>query len=162
MHAMFFGLKRAFQSTLRLTRPYLARLGLTAARYDMMHALKGETYGKSQLTLRRTLGVTAPTVSRMLRSLEELGLVRRERNESDRRQRRVSLTELGRRALRRAERALMDSGLVPLAIDSALTDSWWDGDAAFLAMCDLDSRLALVCRGFRDHGHLVYPWHPDD
>jgi hypothetical protein len=32
MNANFFGLKRTFHGTLRITRPSLAKLGLTAAR----------------------------------------------------------------------------------------------------------------------------------
>ncbi|MDP9036795.1 MAG: MarR family transcriptional regulator, partial [Myxococcota bacterium] len=92
MNAIFFGTKRAFQSCLRLMRPYLAQLGLTAARFDMLTAIWRHPYGLLQRELRKMLGVTAPTISRMLRSLEQLGLVRRERGIRDTRQRHVTLT----------------------------------------------------------------------
>jgi hypothetical protein len=39
MDATFFSLKRAFHGTLRLTRVTLAKLGLTAARFDLLYAL---------------------------------------------------------------------------------------------------------------------------
>jgi DNA-binding MarR family transcriptional regulator len=97
MNAIFFGLKRAFHSTLRVTRRMLTRLGLTAARFDMLHALPRERRyvgeGMRQSELRRQLGVSRPTVSRMLASLEELGLVLRKPDSKDRRQVFVALTE---------------------------------------------------------------------
>ncbi len=46
-----------------------------------------------------TLGVCAPVVSRMVRALVELGLLKRRTPETDRRVRIVSLTEAGRKAL---------------------------------------------------------------
>jgi hypothetical protein len=39
MNAIFFGLKRAYHGTLRITRSALASLGLTAARCDLLYAL---------------------------------------------------------------------------------------------------------------------------
>ena len=57
----------------------------------------------TQRELRKALGVSGPTVSRMLGSLEELGLVEREVSDLDRRERYVMLTNAGR-ALRRARR----------------------------------------------------------
>ena len=80
MHAVFFGLKRAHHSTLRISRTMLARIGLTAARFDLLYALntsnKRNGRGIRQATLRRVLGVGRTTVSRMLASLEQLPLTR--------------------------------------------------------------------------------------
>lgn len=74
MHAIFFGLKRAHHGTLRITRRILAALGLTAARFDLLYAVKKATrYGVNQSALRKVLGVSRATVSRMLASLEERG-----------------------------------------------------------------------------------------
>ena len=61
MNAILFGLKRAFQASIRFTRPMVAAFGLTAARFDMLYAIKLAKYGIKQSELRRTLGVTAPT-----------------------------------------------------------------------------------------------------
>src|SRR5580698_10099851 len=99
MDATFFNLKRAFHGTLRITRASLARLGLTAARFDLLHALPHEfrkfERGMRQSSLRGQLGVSRPTVSRMLASLERLGLIARKRDLFDRRQLVVALTRRG-------------------------------------------------------------------
>ena len=57
--------------------------------------LLGYAQGIPITDLARQIGVSRPTVSRMLRSLEELGLVERRRSDVDRRQLEVSLTYLG-------------------------------------------------------------------
>jgi DNA-binding MarR family transcriptional regulator len=112
MNAHFFGTKRAFHGILRVTRKPLASFGLTAARYDMLYAIFGgvprrDDFGNPtpQSELPRKLGVHKSVVSRMLRSLEEIGLVSRERF-SDRRKRWVQLTETGLDRLRDAARCL--------------------------------------------------------
>ena len=115
-----------------------------------------------QSDLRRALGVTAPTVSRMLGSLEDIGYVTRSRCERDTRQRWVKLTPLGEKRIRRARKVTIDSGLAQLAVDSALTDRWYDDDSTFTAMSDMESRLRRIRHAFRDTATLYYPWHPDD
>ena len=102
MNAIFFGLKRAYHGSLRITRRALARLGLTAARFDLLYAVN-ESGGRRMLQrdLRRALGVSPPTVSRMVDSLEALGWVQRERCCVDGRMRFVRLTEAGRRCIRK-------------------------------------------------------------
>src|SRR5579871_1292249 len=104
MNAHFFGTKRAFHAILRITRKPLASFGLTAARYDMLYAIYGGVpkpesessyYLTEQGELRRKLGVHKSVVSRMVRSLEEIGLVARRRGYRDRRRRWVELTKAG-------------------------------------------------------------------
>ncbi len=74
MHAVFFGLKRAHQGTLRITRGVLTALGLTAARFDLLFAVKKSSrYGLNQSALRKVLGVSRATVSRMLASTRRAG-----------------------------------------------------------------------------------------
>ncbi len=96
MHVIFFGLKRAFHGALRVTRDALAILGLTPARFDMLYIVAKEGSSLLQRDLQRALGVAAATVSRMLKSLEELGLIEREVTEEDHRCRNVMLTKEGR------------------------------------------------------------------
>jgi DNA-binding MarR family transcriptional regulator len=99
MDGTFFGLKRAFHGTLRLGRKPLREHGLTAARFDLLFALTDEGRARRaamyQSTLRRILGVSRATVSRMMISLEELGLVERRKSETDRRQLEVELSPWG-------------------------------------------------------------------
>jgi DNA-binding MarR family transcriptional regulator len=175
MNAVFFGLKRAFHGTLRLTRTALARLGLTAARFDMLYALphrlpsgRRSRNGMRQSALRRQLGVSRPTVSRMLRSLEELGLVARERDSHDRRQIFVALTDAGRALIREAIQAFIRSGYIQLALDTALCSEpgaperslWHDGAACQIAKGTLDGLLTNVRREFGDIARLAYLWAP--
>jgi DNA-binding MarR family transcriptional regulator len=187
MNAVFFGLKRAHQGTLRITRPMLSALGLTAARYDLLFVLlqsrdgRGWTLGRQhephggllQSRLRRTLGVGRPTVSRMLASLETLGLLLRRRCERDRRQLRVTLTALGRSVIRKADKLLRRSGWAQLALDSALGADhdphggwrgtrWYDAMHCLEEMSVLEASLSKIRRVFRDFASLHYRWRPDD
>jgi len=115
-----------------------------------------------QSDLRRTLGVTASVVSRMLRSLEALGWVRRTRAYSDRRQREVTLTEPGRTRILTAYRTLFRAAqrLVQEAICFGLH---WDRNARFWHMATLEQYLDGMRRHYGDIASLYYPWgHPDD
>jgi DNA-binding MarR family transcriptional regulator len=167
MHRIFFGLKRAHHGTLRITRKALTALGLTAARFDLLFALKKEHYGLIQSTLRKVLGVSRATVSRMLASLEELGLVRRTVSTADRRQRFVELTTKGRWRIAFAHRQLTRSGWTQLAIDSALAGGhvafhWCDENACLEASAKLHVMLGSIRQGFYDFATLDYPSGPQE
>jgi DNA-binding MarR family transcriptional regulator len=132
MNAVFFGLKRAHHATLRLTRRGLARMGLTAARFDLMYVLHEEAVprrsfprmdpGVTQSGLRAKLGVCRSVVSRMVKALVERGYVEQRPEElwGDRRTKRVWLTELGRKRIREAIRRAMRWGTVQFALACAL------------------------------------------
>ena len=163
MNAIYFGCKRAFHSFLRLTRGAFEGLGLTAARFDLLTAIDRHPCGTYQNDLRRMLGVSAPTVSRMLRSLEQLGLVLRERVPQDRRLRHVTLSEKGLALLRRATEVFIGSGAIQLAVDSALTCGRAYSESECLIECDIaESVFRRLRHAFHDSAHLRYPWHPDD
>ena len=164
MNAIFFGLKRAFHGTLRITRRTLTRMGLTAARFDMLSAIDDGGPYMTQRRLRRALGVTRATVSRMVRSLEALGWVLRRRDAADGRTHSVKLTKAGRKALRRASAFFVDQGAAQLAVDSALGGRrWFDTDrTCFREMDRLQGLLWAIRRTFGDTATLTHPWHPDD
>jgi DNA-binding MarR family transcriptional regulator len=162
MHTIAFNLKRAFHSFLNLTRGAFRKLAITSARFDMLHTInESGRLGIPQRKLRTMLGVTAPTVSRMVRALEELGYVTRERH-ADRRQLVINVTALGRALVRRAWRALSPN--VDLAFDCALAgDRWWDDEGdCFFKKSEVESHLWNVRAAFRDNARLHYYWHPDD
>jgi DNA-binding MarR family transcriptional regulator len=167
MHAIFFGLKRAHHGTLRITRQVLARMGLTAARFDMLYAIRSRPRaGMLQSTLARILGVCRATVSRMLASLEELGLVTRTADLYDRRQKLVKLTTLGRWRIGFAHRHLIGSGWAQLAVDSALGAEgseyrWYRPKDCVAATGRLDTMLGRLRRAFFDRARLDYPWNAD-
>ena len=164
MNEILFGLKRAFQASIRFTRSAVEAFGLTAARFDMLYAIKGSHKYRSmrQSDLRRALGVTAPTVSRMLRSLERLGLVSRVRPTSgDTRQRIVTLTMAGVACIRRAFRALVRRRTIQRAFNAVLTVG--QPPSAWLVETEGAEWVARrIRRGFGDAATLSYPWHPDD
>jgi DNA-binding MarR family transcriptional regulator len=164
MNAIFFGLKRAHHGALRITRRALARLGLTAARFDLLYVVNESGSRRVlQRGLRRALGVSAPTVSRMVDSLEALGLVGRERCCVDRRMRYVRLTEAGLRCIRKAIRRFVRSGWAQLAVDGALSpDRWFDESECLYAMDICESTLRRFRRAYGDIATLSYRWHPDD
>jgi DNA-binding MarR family transcriptional regulator len=165
MHAIFFGLKRAHHGTVRITRSVLAKMGLTAARFDMLYAIKERRGDMLQSGLGRTLGVCRATVSRMLASLEELGLVVRRPHSTDRRRKIVKLTTLGRWRIAFAHRHLTRSGWAQLAVDSALGGKgssyhWYDRDECVVATSRLDGMLGQLRHAFFDRANLDYPWSP--
>jgi DNA-binding MarR family transcriptional regulator len=164
MHSVFFGLKRAYHSTLRLTRKTLGKMGLTAARFDLLFALHSSGKGGvRQSQLRRTLGVCASVISRMLKALELLGYVKREREMGDTRQRRVTLTNKGRGRIERGIRQFISWGYVQLALESVLVpNAPSDSGDALAAVENAESVLRRLRGGFGDSADLHYRWHPDD
>jgi DNA-binding MarR family transcriptional regulator len=167
VHAIFFGLKRAHHGAVRIARAPLATLGLTAARFDLLYAVRESRNGIVQSKLRRVLGVCRATVSRMLLSLEQLGFVRRKVLPRDRRKRVVELTALGRKRIVRAHRELTRSGWANLAVDSALCGEgssygWYDEVDCMMATDELDALLGRIRHAFYDHATLDYPWRPED
>lgn len=162
MHAIAFGLKRAFHATLAITRRPLATFGITAARLDMLHAIQsGGDLGLPQRSLRALLGVTDATISRMLRALEELEYITRSRDPHDARRLVVRLTRTGLSILRRAFATVART--LDFAYDIALTDGRpWDESACLLAMDCAESHARRIRACFEDEARLSYPWHPDD
>jgi DNA-binding MarR family transcriptional regulator len=168
VHPIFFGLKRAHHSVLRICRPPLLPLGLTPARFDLLFAVKTHGHRILQGRLQQTLGVGRTTVSRMLASLEKLGLVKRAVDERDRRRKFVALTTRGRWTTGSARRHLIRSGWAQLALDTALGSvptrcDWSDPQQCWKLASELDITLHGIRREFRDRADLHYPWgEPDD
>ena len=152
-----------------MTRKPLLEFGLTAARFDLLSLVLGSVRGDCGLAgvrqsdIRRMLGVTAPVVTRMLRALEGLGLVRRWREDDwDRRQIRVALTEAGERCIVLARKVMMRAvrRLVHVAI---CFGQHRNADARFRHMETLESYLRCLREQFGDTARLYYAWgHPDD
>jgi DNA-binding MarR family transcriptional regulator len=112
MHAMFFGIKMVHLRTLGVMKTLLRRRNLTPARFDMMRVVELHgAHGIAQRNLQHLLGVSAPTISRMLKSLELLGFVVRKRFAYDARSLIVEITEVGLERVRAARDALVESGI---------------------------------------------------
>jgi DNA-binding MarR family transcriptional regulator len=152
---------------LRVMRKPLRSLGLTAARFDILYALKGDgdqtRFRKTQSELRRCLGVCASVVSRMLASLEKLGWVNRRRDEHgiDRRQVWVRLTEAGLSCMTKAFKMLRRASW-RLVHEAICFGRHRDRSAQFVRTERLEGYLSGMRQHYGDAATLFYPWHPDD
>jgi DNA-binding MarR family transcriptional regulator len=157
MHPVFFGLKRAYYATLGLTRQTLRKMGLTAARMDMLYVIhKRGRYPTQQGALWRTLGVCPSVVSRMLKRLEEMGYVERDVVTNDTRKRTVTLTTKGRARILRAIRQFIGWGYAQLALESALVPDRWHSEwHAHVAVARAEEFLRLVRLAFGDRASFV-------
>jgi DNA-binding MarR family transcriptional regulator len=169
MHALFFGAKRVHIETVRLTNRLIQLSALTAARFDLMRVVQMHPEGIHQSTLRWLLGVTAPVVSRMLSSLQELGFVEREADGADRRCKIVRLSHRGQIALRVAKSAtLVDREADRTAARAATGDtspatgSYSETDAAIAAASQevavFDSYLLSARHALFDRAPYHHPW----
>lgn len=117
MHDIFFSIKRAFHRTTAFSARFLAPFGLTPARFDLLHAVG--PFGVPQVGLRQLLGVTAPTISRMVIALERRGWLVRGLVPGRRRALFIKLTQFGRMMFRAAAKRGVRSPLVPNALKNA-------------------------------------------
>jgi DNA-binding MarR family transcriptional regulator len=168
MNAHFFLTKRAFHAILRIMRKPLASFGLTAARYDMLYVICGGDLGPEgpdclteQSELPCQLGVHKSVVSRMLRSLEKLGLVSRDRCDGDRRRFWIELTEAGLARLRDATRCLARASKRVLCM-AICFGRWRDPDDRFRHLSAYESYLNVIQMHYGDSANQPYRWHPDD
>ncbi len=103
MHRLFFSIKRVHWMWQRKAREIIGEMigpGLiTPAQFNLLRTLYTYRHGIVRFKLARLLGVAAPGVSRMVKMLEERGLVFRYREDSDRRCVFIELTELGLEAV---------------------------------------------------------------
>jgi DNA-binding MarR family transcriptional regulator len=159
MHFMSFALKRAHLRLYATARAWHPRSPITAARYDILHAIQ-EGHCIFQSTICRALGLSGATISRAVRRLEELGLVARYICSSDRRRKWLQLTKLGLAEFRRIAYHTVAQGLFDMAYECALgpptEDTWFYLDDSY--------RAVLAIAGFfGDTSKLRYPTgHPDD
>jgi DNA-binding MarR family transcriptional regulator len=135
-------------------------MGLTAARFDLLFAVHAHGSRRMrQRELQRMLGVCRATVSRMLGSLERLGLVRRITSDTDRRRKLVELTKQGRSRVWLVIRRLIRNKMARLALYTALGANekrcaWFDNDACWTVATELQELLLDLRRTFGDSGHL--------
>jgi DNA-binding MarR family transcriptional regulator len=169
MDRTFYGLKRAYYSTLRISRRDFKEIELTPARMDILHVLynRGRPITIWQSTLRRIIGYTArSTMTQIMQALERAGLVRRTQSPLSKRQLDVELTDAGSERLGRAY-VRFPTGWVHDA--PWLAKKWRDPDAeehqAWRAFVDkmrrLEKFLYNIRFALRDTGCVHYPWYSD-
>jgi len=162
MNTVFFGLKRSYYATLTGARALTKHYGLTPARFDLMFLLQEP--GKTQSSLWAALGVSRTTVSRMLQSLEELGLIERKKGgyfgNEDRRQRMVYLTKKGMWLLKQAIRGILGSGISDLMMRSTAALYDYSRVAIESAILNLEWHFRAIQETFRGRGRALelYQW----
>jgi len=153
---MFFGIKKAHLRLLHVCRGLLRGKELTPARFDMMRIVEVHADdGVAQSKIQDLLGVSAATVSRMLRSLEELGFVRRERMADDARCKLVELTRLGLERVRAARHALVESLIADRLAERALA---FDPSVSRPQLRSLEGFLSAMRRRLGDPSPYPHPW----
>lgn len=120
MDDVLFGVKRGYLAVNLWALHRLRAFGVTPARFDLMRLIYERNFRWSQSELRRRLGVARATISRMLRSLERLGWITRERDPDDRRTRRCVLTYEGRRVVASVMSELVWPRVIRQLVDASL------------------------------------------
>lgn len=164
MHTLFFGIKRAHLRVVALTRPFLEDACLTPARFDMLRIVSLRPHGILQRNVQYVLGVSGATVSRMIRSLELLGLVVRKRYERDRRCLLVTITEVGIDIMRRAMDGAIDSGAAEqLAARGTTGDRCVDSanDHVHREVIAFEDMLVRARAAYDDPSPVRHPWSGD-
>jgi DNA-binding MarR family transcriptional regulator len=89
---------RISQSSAKALQTELAALGLTGAQFFILRCLSNEI-GQTQKALADHLEITSPSLTVMLKPLEEKGLIRRETHSRDARAKLIYLTDQGKEFL---------------------------------------------------------------
>jgi DNA-binding MarR family transcriptional regulator len=102
-----FGLYSAFMAVNRTYKPWLDRLGLTYPQYLVLSVL-WEADNQSIGSIASRLDLEPSTITPLAKRLEQAGHLVRQRNPSDERQVKITLTDKGR-AMRAETRTLADA-----------------------------------------------------
>jgi len=113
MTPIFYGLKRSYHASLRLSHQALRPFGITPARFDMLRCIE-KLYDGFQFQIGEALGIRPSTTSRMLKALIEMELVVKAPFEEFGRAHMVSLTQKGEALLKQIDQALFGSGMANL------------------------------------------------
>lgn len=157
---LFFAKRTHFSYTTDANRR-VREWSLTAGRIDLLATHRAELLRHGvvyQSHLRARLAVKRATVCIMLRRMEKLGLIRRRRSETDRRQVVVTVTAAGNAAFEKV-RHLVDGGAYRRVVDGTL--DWLDVDVPLPEKRGrLLSYLGTICARLGDVGSPPYPAEP--
>ncbi len=141
MDDLLFGSKRAYWASAGFATRKLVKFGITPARINLLRVIYASPLASvSQRYVRHHLGVARSTVSRMMRALEELGLLERAgAHEDDRRTRVCRLTQRGRELVAAVWSELVHSRVVANELDAV----WREPQAMRVAAEPLFAGLTL-------------------
>jgi DNA-binding MarR family transcriptional regulator len=160
MNSTFFSLKRGFLRTVNFARGWLEPFGLTPARFDMLFTLRRG--GKLQSQVWRILGLHPSTVSKMMKKLDELGLVFRNGDPENGREVVVRLSPEGEEAVEAVVRELAkEGGAIDAYVRWAVAGPHRRVEKRDVAVLNLEEALLRVRRAFVDSARLLYVFDPD-
>lgn len=161
-------LRRILRATEIYERELAQAAGLTPAKLRVLQLLSAsETASATPTDLAHRMGVSQATVTALVDQLEDRGLVRRERSQTDRRQTHVVMTEAGADQIR-----LMPDGLQQQFVHAFKALAGWEQAqlvaslervATMLNASDLDAAPVLASGDIRKRptaGRPVAPDHP--
>ena len=147
MDDVFVGVKQAHLAVNRWALFKLREFGVTPARFELIRNIYERNFRWVQSELRKELGVSRATISRMIRSLVKLGWIAREANRYDRRTFDCVLTYEGRRVVASVMSALIWPKVIARIVDAALHTKDVDGERKAVAW--LVRRLVVAFAYFR-------------
>ena len=165
MHAVMFGVKRWHLQIVEASKRLLQPDSLTPARFDMMRAIAARGGELRQRNLQYLLGVSAVTISKMLKGLEEKGFLVRTRLERDRRFKNVIITASGHAALEADLRYCVDSRINEYLAAALVTgDRYVNIDSATVRrrIEEASDHLIYGRRILRDRSPVRHPWSRGD
>jgi DNA-binding MarR family transcriptional regulator len=160
MHSTFFSLKRGFLRTVNFARKTLEPFGVTPARFDILFTLKRGVRLQSQIW--RILGLHPSTVCKIMRKLDDLGLIFRNYDADDRREMAVRLSPEGRALMEKIGRAVMEDGGLEGYVGWAAAGPHRPAARRPLAVLNLEESLLRVRRAFADSARLLYQFEPEE
>jgi DNA-binding MarR family transcriptional regulator len=123
MNQFSFSIRRVFHRLGHLGRMMTRSYGLTPSRFDLMHAIECQRQAwLPHQDLCEILGVTHPTVSKMVKALMRRGFVEKRPDPEDGRKRQIKLTRLGRTVLCCAHKHIVRSGYMRHVTARAVSD----------------------------------------
>ena len=159
MHRVFWGVHRTSLCAIKVAKKIMARFGLTPSRFHMLFAIKCERVAWfPQRGLRELLGISAQTISRMIKSLVACEYLVQRVVPEDRRRRVLAFTELGKEKVGRAFCDVVQAGLGAHVAGRALTDQGWPMPAALRAeqVQKFDQMLDQLRWGLNDNALFAY------
>jgi DNA-binding MarR family transcriptional regulator len=167
MHPISWQLKRAHLSAVAAGTGLLSSVpDMTPARFDILFLIhkvrryeRSFGYAADQVALTQRLGLSRATVSKMLKRLEQLGLVTKERCHNDGRRNLVRLTQEGIKRFRMALDLVFNGKTLFRAYTSLLGNRRWSRRTRWRLqhfLAGIYDCLYDIAQLFGDTSHRVY------
>ena len=158
MHPLTFTFKRAHWASMRLLEPLAARHLLTPARFDLLYVLHLSRYKAPwQFWVAQQLGVSRPTICKMIKSMRAAGLVALSLDPKYRFRKRISLTRDGRKCFARLFKMFRRRRIAG-PVEGAWRHAHLSRDELFENLCEIIARSQRYSRGL-DEYTVLYPIH---